>query len=113
MVMTKRLKKEEFIPLCRFYVYEGPRPICLKTEIAASKCQECGGEGKIYIGIPLQTPCYAPKCPDCEGTGLSVKPAPGKLCHQFRPDCLAYRPTFAFSCGEAGRMAKIATGKRR
>ena len=101
MVMTKRLKKEELIPLCRFYVYEGPRPICLKTEIAASPCPDCKGT-RVYYWCTGQHDDGYMKCPKCHGTGVGQKPAPGKLCHQDRSDCLAYRPTFTFSCGESG-----------
>jgi len=86
---------------CQFLMWEVGGG-CYRSEYAATKCPECGGEGVIYIGIPLQTPCRAPKCPDCHGTGVGQKPLPGELCHQARPECLSYYPTLMFSCGEGG-----------
>ena len=98
--MTRKTEGE-LLPQCRFYVYEGPRPICLKLEFTASKCPECEGS-KIYRRMWRGHHVETTPCPDCLGTGLGEKPVPGEICHERRPDCLAYEQTTRFSCGGGG-----------
>ncbi len=85
---------------CQHYAWEMPGEVCVAAA-PTSKCPECNGEGS-WVKEDDACNAVGDPCDKCGGTGLGEKPQPGELCHQVRPECLSYRPTLMFSCGEGG-----------
>jgi len=89
--MTRKTEGEQ-LPHCRFFMWEVGGGCLSEKEFP---CPACKGE-------KTEGPGRQSYCSTCGGSGVFEKPEPGKLCHQARPDCLAYEQTTRFSCGGGG-----------